>query len=266
MNLLVFGDIVGRPGRSGVAKVLPEWRETYSPDFVMANVENLAHGKGVTPQTMEEMDAQGIDAYTSGNHVFDQRDLSTLVLSTRKNIIRPANYQGELPGKGWMRVEKNGQDFVIINLNGKVFFDEEKFGGIKNPFWVADEILSRVVKPSDIIIVDFHAEATSEKVALGFHLDGRAHFVFGTHSHVPTADLRVLPMGSAFVTDIGMTGPIDSVIGAEKEKALESYLDPNVKFRMSVPEEGEVVVRAILLELDHHRKIVDMKRLEKTVS
>lgn len=264
-KILIFGDIVGRPGRRGVAYVLPKWREAYAPDFVMANVENLAHGKGVTPQTMAELEALGIDCFTSGNHVFDQRELSRQVLETRPNIIRPANYQGDLPGRGWMRVEKNGQSYLILNLNGKVFFDEAKFGGIQNPFWTTNEILRGVMKKDDIIIVDFHAEATSEKIALGYHLDGVAHFVYGTHSHVPTADLRVLPNGTGFVTDIGMTGPLDSVIGADKSIALESYLDPNVKFKMVVPETGKVVVRAVLIDVEISGRMNALTRLEEIV-
>lgn len=261
-KLLIFGDIVGRPGRSGLAQVLPIWREEYGPDLVLANVENLAHGKGVTPKTLAEMDALGFDAYTSGNHVMDQKDLSRECFDSRRNLIRPANYMGAWPGQGCARLEKKGMNFLIINLNGKVFFDEEKFGGIKNPFWTVDEILSKVAREGDIIIIDFHAEATSEKAALGWHLDGRVAFVYGTHSHVPTADERILPDGTGFVTDIGMTGPINSVIGAKKEIALESYLDHQKRFKMEVPENGPVAVRAILAELDSFGKLKSLKRLE----
>jgi calcineurin-like phosphoesterase len=210
----------------------------------------------------------------------DQRELSNQCFTERRNLIRPANYMGAWSGKGWARIkpetrnskseignlkESHGVNFLIINLNGKVFFNEEKFGGIKNPFVAADEIIANVAKEDDIILVDFHAEATSEKAALGWHLDGRANFVYGTHQHVPTADQRILPNGTGFVTDIGMTGPLNSVIGADKEIALASYLDPSKKFKMEVPEEGPVVVRAMLLEIGEDKKIQNITRLEKIV-
>lgn len=313
-KILIIGDIVGKPGRRGLSQVLPMWRKEYLPDLVVANVENLTHGKGVAPKTLAELDLLGIDAYTSGNHVMDQHELSNQCFTERRNLIRPANYMGAWSGKGWCRVgaknkelrikNKDGGNmslrgdaalggdeaiqsnkaaglphshppagglvrndgeinFLIINLNGKVFFNEEKFGGIKNPFVTADEIIANVAKEDDIILVDFHAEATSEKAALGWHLDGRASFVYGTHQHVPTADQRILPNGTGFVTDIGMTGPLNSVIGADKEIALASYLDPSKKFKMEVPKEGPVVVRAMLLEIGEDKKIQNITRLEK---
>ncbi len=166
-KLLFFGDIIGKPGRKALLKALPGIREKYNPDFVIVNVENMAHGKGVTVKTMQEIESAGADAYTSGNHVFDKEQLS------------------------FVRIEKNGQGFLVINLNAQVFFEKQFPGKIGSPFMEFDRIVAEQARPGDVVFVDFHSEATSEKRAFGFYTDGRASLVCGTHTHVPTADLQI---------------------------------------------------------------------------
>jgi 2',3'-cyclic-nucleotide 2'-phosphodiesterase len=248
-KILFFGDIMGKPGRRALAQVLPMLKQKHNPDIVIANVENLAHGKGVTPGTIAELDALGVDVYTSGNHVFDKNDQSKECFATHQNLIRPANYLATYPGSGYYRFEKNGQWYTIINLGGQVFFEKQFESTIVNPFFTVDELLTTAAQKGDIILVDFHAEATSEKRALGWHLDGRVGAVLGTHTHVPTADNQVLPKGTAYVTDAGMTGPKNSVIGVKIENALSVFLEKD-RFRMEVEEEGLVTVNAMLITLD----------------
>ncbi|MBP9686458.1 MAG: YmdB family metallophosphoesterase [Candidatus Doudnabacteria bacterium] len=263
-KILFFGDIYGKPGRRGLAEVLPQWKAEYKPDVVIANVENMAHGKGVTPATMEEISALGIDAFTSGNHVFHSGVAADGCFRDYPNLIRPENYGDAFPGRGWYRFEKNGQWYCIINLNGQVFFEKQFRGEIASPFTAVDRLLADVVQKGDIILVDIHAEATSEKVALGWHVDGRVHVVVGTHTHVPTADLWIMPAGTAFACDVGMTGPRHSVIGVKTENVLGRFLDPNGKYPMEPAEEGPVVVNAILIMTDGVRA-KNIERLQQIV-
>jgi 2',3'-cyclic-nucleotide 2'-phosphodiesterase len=246
-KILFFGDIVGRPGRQALAQILPQLRDEHQPDIVIANVENLAHGKGVTPNTMAELAALGIDAYTSGNHVFDKGDISNQCFELYPTLTRPYNYVGSYPGQGFTRVVKNGQHYLIVSLNGRVFFDKQFRGEIANPFFALDQLLQQEAQKGDIIIVDFHCEATSEMVALGWYADGRITALFGTHTHIPTADYRILPKGTAYVTDVGMTGPQNSVLGAKIDNALNMFLEKD-KFRMDVAEEDPVMINAMLVE------------------
>jgi metallophosphoesterase (TIGR00282 family) len=248
-KILFFGDIIGKPGRRTLAQVLPSLREHYKPDLVVANVENLAHGKGVTLNTLKELEDLGVEVFTSGNHVFDKEPGATESFREYPNLIRPFNYDESLPGRGWCRVEKNGANFCVINLGGKVFFEGQYGGVINNPFFALEEALKNAQK-NDIILVDFHAEATSEKNALGLYADGRVAALVGTHTHVPTADYRILPNGTGYVTDAGMTGPQDSVIGAQKEIAFNLFLEKG-KFRMEVEEDGPMVVNAVLITVEH---------------
>ncbi len=246
-KILFFGDAVGKPGRKALHLVLPELREKYSPDFVIANVENLAHGKGVTIQTMAEIEDLGIDAYTSGNHIFKKPE-SAGVFAKYPNLIRPNNYQGEYPGKGFVRIVKDGQGYLVINLNGTVFFETQFASGISNPFFDFDSILSQYKQPGDIVIVDFHAEATSEKKAFGYYVDGRAAAVLGTHTHTPTADLKILPKGTGHVSDVGMIGAVNSVLGAPIQNSLGIFLGG--KFVYDVEESNPVMVNAVYIEAE----------------
>jgi metallophosphoesterase (TIGR00282 family) len=247
-KILFFGDIMGKPGRQALAQVLPSWREEHQPDVVIANVENLAHGKGVTEGTLTELSNLGIDVFTSGNHVFDKGDISKGCFDKYLNLIRPFNYDDSWPGRGVYRLSKNGQHYLIINLGGKVFFEKQFRGEISNPFFALDQILQKETQKGDIILVDFHAEATSEKVAMGWYADGRVAAMLGTHTHVPTADARILPKGTAYVTDVGMSGPLNSVIGVKTENSLNMFLEKS-KFKMEPAEDGPLMANAVVIEV-----------------
>jgi metallophosphoesterase (TIGR00282 family) len=242
-KILFFGDIMGKPGRHALAQVLPSLREEYSPDLVIANVENLAHGKGVTLPTLKELEDLGVDVFTSGNHVFDKAPQAKEAFEKYPQLIRPFNYDPSYPGSGYYSVAKNGQQFLVVNLGGRVFFENQFRGSIANPFFEADKLLEQESQKGDIIILDFHAEATSEKIALGRYLEGRITAFFGTHTHVPTADYQILPKGTSYVTDAGMTGPKDSVIGVETQNSLNMFLEKS-KFIMDVAEKGPAMVNA----------------------
>ncbi len=248
-KLLFFGDLVGKPARKALNKVLPQLREKYNPDFVIANVENLAHGKGVTMATMAEISELGVDAYTSGNHIFNKGASSVEVFDNYKNLIRPANYVGNFPGKGWVRIEKDGQWYLIINLNATVYFEKSFPDGIRNPFLEFDTILAQAKQPGDIVFVDFHSEVTSEKKAFGYYVDGRAALVCGTHTHVPTADLRILPKGTAHVSDVGMIGAVNSVLGVKVEASFGLFLDG--KFVYDIEESNPIMVNAVYAEVEN---------------
>lgn len=253
-KILFFGDIVGKPGRRALAQVLPSLREQHQPDLIIANVENLAHGKGVTEGTVKELVDSGVDVFTSGNHVFDKGDLSKQCFETFPQLIRPYNYDNSWPGRGFYRFAKNGQHFLIVNLGGRVFFEKQFRGEISNPFLALDQILQNETQKGDIILVDFHAEATSEKVAMGWYADGRVAALFGTHTHVPTADAKILPQGTAYVTDAGMTGPMNSVIGVKIENSLNMFLE-KTKFKMEPEEQGAAMVNALIVEVEGGKSV-----------
>ena len=247
IKIIFFGDTIGSVGRRILLKAVPILKEEYNPDFTVVNVENLAHGKGVTLNTMHELDPLEFDAYTSGNHVFDKGEHTAQVFADFPTFIRPSNYIGDFPGKGYTRIEKNGQGYLVINLNAQVFFERQFKGEIGNPFYEFDRIEKEVKRPGDIVIVDFHSESTSEKKAFGFYVDGRAHMVCGTHTHVPTADLRILPKGTAHVSDVGMSGAVNSVLGVPPDNSLEIFLGG--KFSFEVEESNPVMLNAVYVEI-----------------
>jgi 2',3'-cyclic-nucleotide 2'-phosphodiesterase len=217
-RLLFLGDVVGEPGRKGLVRTLPSLLEQHSPDFVVANGENSAGGLGITERIARALLDAGVDVITTGNHVFRHRDVYAF-LDSSDRIVRPANYLHSNPGRGHTVVEKNGIRWAVVNLSGNVYLQAA------HPcFQEVDRILKQLEGEADLVVVDFHAEVTSEKVAMGWHLDGRALAVIGTHTHVPTADARVLPGGTAYISDVGMTGARTSVIGVKKEQALERFL------------------------------------------
>lgn len=238
---------MGRPGRKALAQVIPQWRAKYKIDVMIANVENLAHGKGVTRETVQELEALGFDAYTSGNHIYDNMAQATACFDEFPKLIRPQNYVGQLPGSGYYRFAKNNQQYLVVNLSGKVFFEKQYKGEIANPFFAFNELIAREGQKGDIIIVDLHAEATSEKNAFAWHTDGTATVVYGTHTHVPTADTKILPKGTAYQTDIGMTGAKNSVIGVEPVSALTLFLEQG-GLKMDIPESGPVTINGLLVE------------------
>jgi metallophosphoesterase (TIGR00282 family) len=215
-RVLFIGDVVGGPGRRGLAAAMPELRERHRPDLVVVNGENSAGGVGITEKTAGGLFDAGADVITTGNHVYRHREAYDF-LDQAERVIRPANYPHANPGRGDLVVEAGGLRLGVINLSGAVGLQVAR-----SPFHEADMLLGRI--EADAVIVDFHAEVTSEKVAMGWHLDGRVAAVFGTHTHVPTADGRVLPKGTAFISDVGMTGSRTSVLGVKPEQALEALI------------------------------------------
>ena len=217
MRLLFIGDVVGRPGREAVSTAMPGLRAEHLPDLVVVNGENSAGGVGITKETAEELFTAGADVITLGNHAYRHREVYPY-LDSNQRVLRPANFPEGNPGRGHAIVEAAGMRVAIINLSGQMHLQVER-----NPFSAIDELLTTLAGAADAIAVDFHAELTSEKVAMGWHLDGRVAAVFGTHTHVPTADARVLPGGTAHVSDVGMTGSRAGVIGVRREQALEAF-------------------------------------------
>jgi metallophosphoesterase (TIGR00282 family) len=224
-RILFLGDVVGKPGRSAVLQGLPSLKSTYGPLFTIVNGENAAAGVGITPAIADELFGAGADAITLGNHAFNKREIGPY-LETTKPIVRPWNMPSSVPGRGVVEVEKDGVRLAVANVCGRVYM--ESFG---DPFAAVDEIFGSCGTPHRLL--DLHAEATSEKIAMGWHLDGRASAIVGTHTHVQTADERILPGGTAYITDVGMTGPIDSVLGMDREIILQ-------RFRTTLPMRFEV--------------------------
>jgi metallophosphoesterase (TIGR00282 family) len=243
-RLLFIGDIVGEPGRRALVDGLPALHEQYSPDFVVVNGENVAGGLGITTKTASVLLDAGVDVITTGNHVYRHREVYTFLDSTDR-VIRPSNYLESNPGKGFTVIEKQGVRWAVINLSGSVYLEAHR-----SPFHEAERLLSQISDKADLIVVDFHAEVTSEKVAMGWHLDGRVLAVIGTHTHVPTADARVLPGGTAYISDVGMTGARGGVIGVKKEQALERFLTQlPVKFETST--EDVWIMGCVVESADH---------------
>lgn len=219
MKILTIGDIFGQIGRNAVEEELERMRGKY--DFVIANAENASHGRGMTKPVYEQLSAAGIDAFTLGNHTWGCPDIAT-VMRYNSNVVRPANFEGDVPGCGSTVITaKNGVRIGVINLIGRTYMQ----CCASSPFFSADKEISRIKSDTDLIFVDFHAEATSEKIALGYYLDGRVTAVFGTHTHVQTADSKILPKGSGYISDLGMTGPAVSVLGLEKQTIIDRFLN-----------------------------------------
>ncbi len=240
MRVLFIGDVVGGPGRRGLKAAMPALRERHNPDLVIVNGENSAGGVGITEKTGTALFDAGADVITSGNHVYRHREAYDYLDRTER-VIRPANYPHANPGRGHVVVEAGGMRVGVINISGAVGLQVAR-----SPFHEVDSILERI--EADCVIVDFHAEVTSEKVAMGWHLDGRVAAVLGTHTHVPTADARVLPQGTAFISDVGMTGSRTSVLGVKPEQALEAFITQMpVRFETA---EDDVWVMAVVVEVN----------------
>ena len=254
MKILAIGDIIGKPGRNAVKKILPGLRSEYNIALVIGNGENAAGGLGLTPSTAQELFDSGIDVITTGNHIWAYKEIIPY-MENEPALLRPLNYPPTNPGRGYVLKKK----VLIINLMGRVFM-----GHVDCPFRAMDQLLAEFEHESIPIIVDFHAEATSEKVAMGKYLDGRVSAVLGTHTHVGTIDAQILPKGTAYVTDIGMVGPIDSVIGDDPDSVITRFLT-QMTSRLSVGK-GKVSFDAILVEVDKKTgKAVDIKRIQKLV-
>jgi len=251
MRILFIGDIVGAPGREIVREELEAARAEHAVDLVIANCENAAAGFGITPKLVEELLEAGVEVLSGGNHIYDRKEILEY-FPGQPRLLRPANFAPGSPGGGlYVGRAKNGVPFALLNLQGRVFMTPNDC-----PFRAADRELERLAKlgpvngagPVKIVIVDFHAEATSEKQAMGWYLDGRVTAVIGTHTHVTTADERVLPKGSAYITDVGMTGPHDSVIGMDRQAMVKRFLDA-LPARFEVGE-GNVQLNAVLVDAD----------------
>jgi metallophosphoesterase (TIGR00282 family) len=244
MRCLVIGDIIGKPGRLAIGHALPDLRRELELDLVIANGENVAAGAGLTPSLAEELFNTGVDVLTSGNHIWDKREIYDY-LDTDRPVLRPANYPDDVPGRGWLIHHlADGEPVAVINLMGQVFMNQ-----LDSPFTLADALLDGVGEPLPRLrFVDFHCEITSEKNAMGWHLDGRVTAVVGTHTHVPTADAKILPEGTAYISDVGMTGPRDSVIGFRLDTVLPRFLR-HLPTRFEVAD-GPVSLNAALIEAD----------------
>ncbi len=242
MRILFLGDIVGKPGRDLIYRRLPQLRRQYGPDFVVANAENAAGGAGITGPVAEDLFRAGIDCLTLGNHAWDRPQVAEYI-DGESRLIRPLNYPPGTPGSGMAVITGHAGRLGVINAQGRVFSPQL----LDDPFRLVEQAVADLRDKADAILVDFHAEATSEKQAMGWFLDGRVSAVIGTHTHVPTADAVVLPGGTAYMTDVGMNGPWQSVIGMNKDRALERFLT-QLPVRLEVAQ-GPVFLSAVLVEV-----------------
>jgi len=243
MNILAVGDVYAESGRTALAKLLPKLRQEHAIDLTIVNIENAAGGFGVTPQIARAcLEQGGVDVLTSGNHIWDKKEIIPYI--TKENLLlRPANFPAGTPGSGFITVKAGPHRVGVLNLMGRVFMHP-----IDCPFRKADEVVEELRRETPVVIVDMHAEATSEVMAMGWYLDGRVSAVVGTHRHVQTADERILPGGTAYITDLGMTGPVDSVIGVDKDLIIQRFLTQMpVRFE---PAKGPAALRGVVIAVD----------------
>jgi 2',3'-cyclic-nucleotide 2'-phosphodiesterase len=259
IKILFMGDVIGQPGRSAIINNIARLKDQHQANLTIANGENLAGGMGITPETAYELLSNGIDIITTGNHVWDKKEILDYI-DKDDRIIRPANYPQGAPGNGY--TFKKIQDDItiaVLNLSGCVFMQP-----LDNPFRVAETILPLIREKTNIIIVDFHAEATSEKIALGRFLDGQVSAVIGTHTHVQTADETIFPNGTAYITDAGMTGPVDSIIGTKTDLVIKKFLT-QMPAKFEVPK-GDVGISAVVIEIDQLTgKALSIRRIYEIV-
>ena len=257
MRLLFLGDVVGKPGRRAVRALLPKLIDRQQVDLVVANGENEADGAGLSPEGVQELQEAGVDVVTSGNHVWRRRE-SVDLLQRDSRVLRPANFPPQVPGRGSVVLETAaGIPVAVVSLMGRVFMDS-----LDCPFRAAETVLAEIGRRAHCVVVDMHAEATSEKAAMGWYLAGRVSAVLGSHTHVQTADERVLPGGTAFVTDVGMCGPLDSVIGMDRETALRRFLT-QMPGRFAVAT-GPTLVQGVVVEIDADTgKAVSIERTQE---
>jgi hypothetical protein len=254
MNILFIGDIVGAPGRRVLTELLPRAVDHYCIDLVVANGENASGGLGITPQVADQFLSQGVDLLTSGNHIWKHKEILSYLNDTDR-LLRPANYPPDAPGRGLAVVETAaGERVAVINLEGRVFMSS-----LECPFRTVDQLLNTLPPEVKIILVDMHAEATSEKQALGWYLDGRVSAMVGTHTHVQTADERILPGGTGYISDVGMTGPVDSVIGMKREIILERFLTQRPQpFRVATQ---NMQLQGVVLTIDPQGRCQEVHRV-----
>ena len=248
IKIFAFGDIIGRPGREALKDIIPAVKKEFSPDIIIANGENLAHNEGTTEKTLKEILSYGVDFVTLGDHAFDrEKEMIRILANPSYPVIRPANFPLGAPGLGWkiFSVEKKNIKIAVLNLMGRVFFRET----LDCPFRTAEKLTEEIRKETNIIICDFHAEATSEKKAMGYFLDGRASLVYGTHTHIPTADEQILPKKTGYIGDVGMTGPKFSIIGADPEISIKHFIT-QMPFNYEISDDKEIEYNAIYAEID----------------
>lgn len=260
VNILFIGDIVGKPGRKVIREVLRPLKERFRIDLVVANGENASGGIGISIKGADELLSAGIDVLTSGNHIWKKKEIVDYI-QQNPDLIRPANFPPGTPGKGFVVKEtRSGRRIAVLNLLGRTFME-----AVDCPFRKAIEERDRLIQESSIILVDFHAEATSEKMALGWYLDGKVSAVLGTHTHIQTADERILPQGTAYITDVGMTGPIDSVIGVKKDLAIERFLT-QMPYKFEVAKR-DLALEGVLLSIDPETgKALEISRIRERLS
>lgn len=257
MIILAIGDIVGRPGRKILKEMLPKIKKELNIDICIVNGENAATGNGITYKIVHELYSYGVDIITMGNHTWSKKQIFEFI-DNEECLIRPANYPSNMPGKGSAIFYKGNKKIGVVNICGRTYFNNMQYE-ISCPFLTADEEIEELKKNTDIILVDFHAEATSEKVAMGWYLDGRVSAVYGTHTHVQTADERILPNGTGYITDIGMTGPYDSVLGLRKEVIINRFIsEEHGKFQIA---DGDMQLNGICMKLDDDGKCEWIKRV-----
>ena len=255
MRILAIGDVIGAPGRTYLKDNLQNIKNEFNIDFIIANGENSSGGLGMNPKAFSELTGAGVNAITLGNHTWRKKDILKVIDDTR--VIRPINYLDGTAGRGFRFFNVNGKRILVINAVGRVYMEP-----VKNPFLAVRSAINEMADKADIIIVDFHAEATSEKKAMGYLLDGKVNLVFGTHTHVQTGDETILPKGTAYITDIGMTGPRESIIGADKSIIITSFLT-------EIPEKkevatGDVELNAVMIEIDDGtNKTVSITRIRR---
>ncbi len=257
MKLLIIGDLIGEPGREILSKYLEKRKSEY--DFIIVNGENVAGGFGITPKIANKVFNLGVDVITLGNHTWDRREIFSY-LDENENIIRPLNFAVGVPGHGYTIAKKNGKKLAVLNLQGKVFMPP-----IACPFLAAEEIIPKLKEETNCVIVDFHAEATSEKQAMGWNLDGEVSAVYGTHTHTQTADEKLLHRGTAYITDIGMTGGNDGILGMNKKESIQKFKD-GLPARWSVCKDN-IRINGIILEINESNgKAISIERLNLHIS
>ncbi len=255
MNILVIGDIVGKPGRRALKGLLPGLQKEYDIHFTIANAENAAGGRGINQEVFREIIDAGVDVCTMGNHVWDNRDIFTFI-DDEPRIVRPANYPGDCPGQGFhVYTAGFNKKVAVVNVSGRVFL-----GALDCPFQAMESILTDLQGKTDLIIVDFHGEATSEKLAFAYCFAGRVDAVLGTHTHIMTADERIMPGDTAYITDLGMTGPVDSILGMEKEQVIQRFLTQRpVRFEVA---RGAAQLQGVVLNCDEDaNRVMGIERI-----
>lgn len=256
MRILFIGDIVGSPGREMVHQYIPKLKEKYRPQLTIVNGENAAAGKGITEKIYKDFLKLGVQAVTMGNHTWHKKDIFEFI-DEAKYLVRPANFPKNNPGRGIIYLKVNTLEIAVINLQGRVFLDDNR-----NPFNVGQALIEEAKKRTPLIFVDFHAEVTSEKQAFGWFVDGDVSAVVGTHTHTQTADERILPQGTAYITDVGMTGPYDAILGVEKETIIQRFLT-NLPAKFEVDKKGSAQLNGCIIDIDE--KTGQAKNIERII-